>query len=131
MTHVTGRAAVERYGDSPDTYARGDQLCAAGYYHGAIETFVVEIGAGKILEEAGEICADLGERQQYSVYHRDCAHGLGHGFNFARVFDLCTEVKAISGVLRGHRPPCSVSWRRLPTRVREGPRRCCACWAET
>ena len=80
LAHVIGRAAAELYGDLAATYGRGDNFCFAGYYHGAMETFVAEIGAGKILEEADTLCADLRERQNRSFYHYNCVHGLGHGF---------------------------------------------------
>ena len=33
-----------------------------------------------MLDEADAFCADLGEHQRYSAHHRNCAHGLGHGF---------------------------------------------------
>jgi hypothetical protein len=81
LTHVIGRAAVERYGDIPTTYGRGEGFCGSGYYHGVMQAVVARIGAERILEEADALCSEeLGERQKYSLYHRDCAHGLGHGF---------------------------------------------------
>lgn len=80
LTHVIGRAALNLYGDLPSTYGRGDNFCWSGYYHGAMEAVVANIGADKILEEANTVCADLGEHQKYSFYHYNCVHGLGHGF---------------------------------------------------
>ena len=81
LAHVIGRAAAERYGDLSSTYGRGDNFCFAGYYHGAMETFVSNIGAGRILEEADTLCAGLrGEHQEHTFYHYNCVHGLGHGF---------------------------------------------------
>lgn len=81
MTHVIGRAAVERYGDVPGSYARGDSFCWSGYYHGAMEAEVARIGPERILQEANGICADLSEgRDRYSFDHYNCVHGLGHGF---------------------------------------------------
>ncbi len=81
LAHVIGRAAAERYSDLSATYGRGDNFCFAGYYHGAMETFVAEIGAEKMLEEADTLCADLrGEHREHSFYHYNCVHGLGHGF---------------------------------------------------
>ena len=80
LTHVIGRAAADLYGDVPGAYGRGDDFCSAGYYHGAMETFVTEVGTEKILEEADTLCADPRERQNRSFYHHNCAHGLGHGF---------------------------------------------------
>lgn len=80
MTHVIGRAAFDRFGDLSRTYGQGDSFCWSGYYHGAMEATVAEIGPEKILDEANNICADMGEEQRYSFYHYNCVHGLGHGF---------------------------------------------------
>lgn len=81
LTHGIGRAAAEFYsGDIASTYSQGDDFCASGYYHGALETIVANIGADKILDEADNICAEPREQQDQSLNHRNCAHGLGHGF---------------------------------------------------
>jgi hypothetical protein len=84
MTHVIGRAAAEVYGDIPGTYSQVDtalaSFCGSGYYHGAMETIVAELGRDKILEEANTLCADLGGQPKYSFFRYNCAHGLGHGF---------------------------------------------------
>ena len=81
LAHVIGRAAAERYGDLSATYGKGDNFCFAGYYHGAMETFIAKIGADRILEEAGTLCAGLrGEHKEHSFSHYNCVHGLGHGF---------------------------------------------------
>ncbi len=80
LTHVIGRTAVELYGDLAGAYSRGDPICSAGYYHGATEPVMAEIGADKVLEEADTVCADLRENQRYSTYHYNCVHGMGHGF---------------------------------------------------
>jgi hypothetical protein len=80
LTHGIGRAAAELYGDVASTYSRGDDFCGSGYYHGALETIVANIGADNILDEADNICADPREQQNQSLNHRNCAHGLGHGF---------------------------------------------------
>lgn len=94
LVHVIGSAAVELYGDLPATYAQGDPFCSSGYYHGATATFVAKIGAEKMLEEADTLCADLGEHQKYSAYHRNCVHGLGHGFMVAQENELFEALKA-------------------------------------
>ena len=81
LTHVIGRAAAELYGGDVDsTYGRGDDFCGSGYYHGAMQTIVANIGADKILDEVDNICADPREQQEQSLNHRNCAHGMGHGF---------------------------------------------------
>src|SRR5919199_2076537 len=81
LTHVIGRAAASLYGgDVASTYSRGDDFCASGYYHGAMETIVANIGADKIVDEADNICAAARQEQNQSLNHRNCAHGIGHGF---------------------------------------------------
>jgi len=80
ITHVIGRAAIDLYGDVPESYSHGDNFCWSGYYHGAMEAVVAKIGPDKILDEANEICASVSEDQKQSFYHYNCVHGLGHGF---------------------------------------------------
>jgi hypothetical protein len=41
---------------------------------------VEKLGADKILTEADSLCAAFREDQEHSYFHRNCAHGLGHGF---------------------------------------------------
>lgn len=88
LTHVIGRAAADIYGDIPSTYDQGDNFCWSGYYHGAMETVVANIGVDNIQEEADSICAELGDHQKYSFYHYNCVHGLGHGFMVIRQNEL-------------------------------------------
>jgi hypothetical protein len=81
LTHSIGRAAAELYGgDVPSTYSQGDDFCGSGYYHGAMQTIVANIGADRILDEADNICAEPRKQQDQSLDHRNCAHGMGHGF---------------------------------------------------
>ncbi len=94
LTHVIGRTAAELYGDIASTYAQGDYFCMSGYYHGAMEGVVAKIGADKILDEADTICADLRENQGYSLEHRACAHGLGHGFMGIQESELFESLRA-------------------------------------
>ncbi len=100
MTHVVGRAALERYGDVPGSYAKGDSFCWSGYYHGAMEAAVARIGPERILSEANGICADLGDgRDRYSFYHYNCVHGLGHGFMLMRNNELLEALAACDTLL--------------------------------
>src|SRR5919112_1705813 len=81
LTHDIGRAAANLYGgDVTRTYSQGDDFCGSGYYHGAMESVVANVGAENILDEADNICAGLREQQNKSLNHRNCAHGMGHGF---------------------------------------------------
>ncbi len=84
IVHEIGHAAVERYGTTlSDVYARGDPFCSAGYFHGVTEMLVVDLGADRFVAEGDTVCADLGGHARHSIYHRNCAHGIGHGFLLA------------------------------------------------
>jgi hypothetical protein len=81
MAHVIGRAAANLYSDDVSTtYTQGDDFCGSGYYHGAMETIVANIGPENILNEADSICAELRDEENQSLNYRNCTHGLGHGF---------------------------------------------------
>jgi hypothetical protein len=100
LAHVIGRVAAELYGDIASTYSRGDNFCASGYYHGAVEAVMATLGAEEVHDEANHVCADLREQQNQSFDHRNCVHGLGHGsmyvlenelFEALRTCDALTE----------------------------------------
>ena len=81
IVHEIGHAAVARHGTRlAEVYARGDPFCSAGYFHGATEQIVVELGTERFVAVADGLCADLGGLARHSIYHRNCAHGIGHGF---------------------------------------------------
>lgn len=81
IVHAIGHAAVARHGTRlPEVYARGDPFCSAGYFHGATEQILVDVGAKRFVATARTLCSDLGGHARHSIYHRNCAHGLGHGF---------------------------------------------------
>jgi len=101
MTHVIGRAAAGIYGDLASTYSQGDTLCGSGYYHGAMEAIVANADPDKMLEEADTFCADLGGRPKYSLFHYNCAHGLGHGFMGVRVNELFQSLEACDALSDG------------------------------
>jgi hypothetical protein len=94
LVHVIGSVAAELYGDLPATYAQGDPLCGSGYYHGATASFVAKIGAERMLEAGDTLCAELGEHPKHSAYHRNCVHGLGHGFMVAQKNELFAALEA-------------------------------------
>jgi hypothetical protein len=93
LTHEIGRTAAERYGAVAETYARGDTFCGSGYYHGAMETIVADIGPRRALEDSATLCADVGE-QQRTLYRRNCVHGLGHGFMVVQKNDVFESLPA-------------------------------------
>lgn len=80
LTHVIGRAALDRYKTIGKTYSYGDSFCWSGYYHGVMERVAAVRGYADIAAHADEICADLRRARAYSFDHYNCAHGLGHGF---------------------------------------------------
>jgi hypothetical protein len=101
MSHVIGRAAAERYNDIPTAYDQGDSFCGSGYYHGVMQAIVARVEEDRILEEADMLCADLRENQEYSLYHRDCAHGLGHGFMNVLENELYDSLEACDALTDG------------------------------
>jgi hypothetical protein len=108
LTHVIGRAAAELYGDVASTYSRGDNFCASGYYHGAIETIVAMLGADEVLDEADHICADLREHQNQSFDHRNCLHGLGHGSMYVLENELFEALRTCDALMdEWERDQCS------------------------
>ena len=80
IVHAIGNAAVERYGSLGEAFSRGDPFCSAGYYHGVTEQLVSELEPDELAQSANGVCDHLGGHERHSIYHRNCAHGLGHGF---------------------------------------------------
>ena len=78
LTHRIGRAAGVQTG--MNAFEQGNTLCSSGYYHGVIESVMAEIGAGRVVEEAMSVCAELRENEPRSADHYNCVHGMGHGF---------------------------------------------------
>lgn len=79
IAHVIGRAAAKKYKTLAETYAHGDDFCASGYYHGALETIAAQIGADHIKAEVPTICQSFAQSAPYKLTHYNCVHGLGHG----------------------------------------------------
>jgi hypothetical protein len=94
LTHVIGRAAAGLYGDIASTYSRGDNFCASGYYHGAVEAVMATLGADEVHDEANNICAALRENRNHSFEHRNCVHGLGHGSMYVLENELFEALRA-------------------------------------
>lgn len=78
MTHVIGRTAGKQRGVA--AFQDGSDLCASGFYHGITEAVMTEIGAGRILDQAYTVCADLRMADDRSYLLYNCVHGMGHGF---------------------------------------------------
>jgi hypothetical protein len=94
LTHFIGRGAVDLYKDDIATvYSHGDNFCGSGYYHGAMEAIVENLGSDRILKKANTLCANLDGYRGHSFNHYNCAHGLGHGFMDIKDDDLFDSLK--------------------------------------
>lgn len=98
IAHVIGRAAAERYGDVIAAYNEGDNFCWSGYYHGVMETVVKQIGFENITTKINEICQTAKQQQEFSFYHYNCVHGLGHGLMAIQNNDLFASLKSCNGL---------------------------------
>jgi hypothetical protein len=98
LTHIIGRTALDKYKDIADTYAHGDQFCWSGYYHGAMEEIALKNGYDYIIKNANEICKPIAAKGEYSFYHYNCVHGLGHGFMFVKDGDLFASLSACDAI---------------------------------
>jgi hypothetical protein len=98
LTHVIGRAALDKYKNIADTYAHGDQFCWSGYYHGAMEEIALSKGYDYIVKNANEICKPIAAKGEYSFYHYNCVHGLGHGYMFVKDGGLFASLTACDSI---------------------------------
>jgi hypothetical protein len=104
LTHIIGRAALDKYQTIADTYAHGDQFCWSGYYHGVMEEVALKNGYDYIVKNVNSICKPIAAKGEYSFYHYNCVHGLGHGMMFVKDGDLFASLKACD--------PITNSWER-------------------
>jgi hypothetical protein len=80
LMHAVGRAAALRYRDVGVAFLNGDQVCGAGYYHGAMEGILQVLGSRtKVAREIPGLCTEPRKSGRYAIEHYSCAHGLGHG----------------------------------------------------
>jgi hypothetical protein len=104
LTHVIGRAAYDKYKTIADTYAHGDQFCWSGYYHGVMEEIASKNGNDYIVKNIDSICKPIAAKGEYSFYHYNCVHGLGHGLMFVKDGDLFASLASCD--------PIKNSWER-------------------
>lgn len=93
IAHSIGHAAYDRYKSLGKTYTKGDSFCWSGYYHGATERAIAELGPDKIKQSANDVCAELASKNRYSFDHFNCVHGLGHGFMAVANYNLFESLK--------------------------------------
>ncbi len=79
LAHVIGRTQAEKSNSIADTFSKGDQFCWAGYFHGAMETYLAKVGSKNLVSNIPIICAEIKKSKPYSFYHYNCVHGMGHG----------------------------------------------------
>jgi hypothetical protein len=79
IAHVIGRAASKKYDDISKAYNEGDNFCWSGYYHGVIEGIAKDMGREGLITNINSVCAGAKKEHQYSFYHYNCVHGMGHG----------------------------------------------------
>lgn len=93
IVHIIGRTAFKKYGSLAASYPKGDNFCWSGYYHGATEQAIGDIGGDKIKQQANAICAEIANKSRYSFDHFNCVHGLGHGFMSIDSYELFTSLQ--------------------------------------
>lgn len=97
ITHAIGREAAAKYGTIESAYDKGDNFCWSGYYHGVMEAISKDLGKDKINADLTSVCANVAATRQYSFYHFNCVHGLGHGLmgvngdELPQVLKLCDK----------------------------------------
>jgi hypothetical protein len=93
LTHVVGRTAFEKTKSLDKAYQTGDNFCWSGFYHGAIEQAIAQLGTDKIKQNTATICKSFADKQMYSFNHFNCVHGLGHGLMAVAGYNLFDGLK--------------------------------------
>ncbi len=81
LVHEIGHWTWEKYDDIGAAFAaagRDGRACAAGFYHGVMESSVASLSVVELQKILPTVCDDVSsDRRSYTYY--DCVHGLGHG----------------------------------------------------
>jgi hypothetical protein len=93
LTHIVGRTAFEKSQSLEKAYTNGDNFCWSGFYHGAIEQAIGNLGTQKIKDNTATICQSFADKQIYSFNHFNCVHGLGHGLMAVASYNLFDGLK--------------------------------------
>lgn len=93
LTHVIGRAAVQKYPDLIEAFKQGDHFCWSGYYHGVMEANLYKAKKEELPEVINQICQNLPGRKNYSFDYYNCVHGLGHGVMYVSQNELFEALK--------------------------------------
>lgn len=94
LTHVIGRATLDRYKDLGIAYQKGDYFCASGYFHGVSEEIITQKGAAYMFKNAKYVCARFAKTEYHQLDHYNCVHGIGHGLLEAANGDLFMALKS-------------------------------------
>ncbi len=72
--HSAGRIATRIMGVEK-AFSSGESDCQSGWYHGAIEGFLIENGRDNIEPKIDDLCS----KAKNGFYAHQCYHGAGHG----------------------------------------------------
>ena len=79
LTHMIGRAALNKFHTLAEAYTQGDNFCADGYYHGVMEELSIHLGRAVVLEQINQLCTGFKNHEADRTKYFYCLHGLGHG----------------------------------------------------
>ena len=95
--HLIGRAAYAILG--PRAFTQGNSLCHSGFYHGAMEAFLVEKGTENLATNIDNLCNSF----PTNFGNFECLHGVGHGvlayvdYNLPEALKLCQKLSSSFG----------------------------------
>lgn len=90
--HQIGRVAYGVLGGA--AFEQGSPDCHSGYYHGAMEAFLAEVGTENLGAKITDLCALF--ETSFGIFQ--CLHGVGHGvmayedYNLMAALDQCDEL---------------------------------------
>lgn len=93
-SHKVGRKAYKLFGIS--VFKDGNYGCHSGFYHGAMEIFLSELGTKNLAIEITNLCNKFSSR----FGNFECLHGVGHGLLAYLDYDLpatLTKCKELEG----------------------------------
>lgn len=87
MVHNIGHAGLKYYkNDVTKALADANEVCASGYYHGVLESYMADFNDSQLEAQLPKICHH-GDREYTSSYY-SCIHGLGHGLTIRFEMDV-------------------------------------------
>jgi len=92
-SHAIGKMAYELFGAS--AFKEGDSSCHSGFYHGAMESLLVQKGTLNLAQNIDDICNSF--NTGFGKF--ECLHGVGHGvvayvnYNLPQALQICGQLK--------------------------------------